>query len=102
NGLFEVPDTHLRPTLARVRFRVDGAIDAAAELVSLPTLRQAAGMQIDPATSRGTFTAPVTLGLPLRPDELPTGSVPYPVGADAANLAVERLVRGHKLAAQTV
>ena len=39
NGIFEVPDTHPKPSPARARFRAEGAADAAAELLSLERLK---------------------------------------------------------------
>ena len=39
NGVFEVPDTHPKPSPARTRFRAEGSADAAAELLSLERLR---------------------------------------------------------------
>lgn len=100
NGVFEVADMQPQPPLSRTRFRVDGTVDAAAELASLGPLRQAAAIQIDPATSRGSFSAQVTLGMPVGL-ELPRGTVTYTVDADISNLAVERLVRGQKLEANS-
>jgi len=98
NGVFEVPDTQPEMPMSRTRVRVEGSIDAVAELASLGPLRQAATVQLDPASSRGTFTAQVALSMPLN-NELPKGSVAYSVEADVSNLSVERLVRGQKLEA---
>ncbi|HXW24581.1 MAG TPA: hypothetical protein VEK73_07540 [Xanthobacteraceae bacterium] len=100
NGAFEVADTHPNPPYSRTHFRVDGAVDAAAELVSAGPLRSGATIQLDPATSRGTFVAQVTLGMPVGLELV--GTVAYGVEADVANLAVERMVRGQKLEANTV
>ena len=38
---------------SRVRFRIDGSVAAAAELLSRERLRDYAGSPIDPGTSRG-------------------------------------------------
>jgi hypothetical protein len=103
NGVFEIADMQPKPPYSRTRFRVDGSVDAAAELVSSGPLSSGATIQVDPATSRGAFVAQVSLGLPigLELSEL-RGRIAYAVEADVTNLAVERLVRGQKLEANTV
>jgi AsmA-like C-terminal region/Protein of unknown function len=103
NGVFEVGDMQPKPPYSRTSFRVDGTVDAAAELVSSGPLRSGAPIQIDPSTSRGTFAARVSLGMPVGLDlaEL-QGAIAYTVEADVTNLAVDRLVRGQKLEANSV
>ena len=103
NGVFEIADMQPKPPYSRTRFRVDGSVDAAAELVSSGPLSSGATIQVDPATSRGSFVAQVSLGLPvgLELSEL-QGKIAYSVEADVTNLSVERLVRGQKLEANTV
>jgi hypothetical protein len=100
NGVFEVADMQPNPPYSRTRFRVDGTVDAAAELVSAGPLRNAATIQLDPATSRGSFIAQVTLGMPVGLELV--GTVAYGVEADVSNLAVEHMVRGQKLEANAV
>jgi hypothetical protein len=98
NGVFEVPDTFPKAPPAKARFRLDGSVPAAAELLGLERLREHSGMPLDPATSRGTLTAQVTLGLPLKADLAPGSSV-YSVAMDVTNFAGERVVMGHKIEA---
>ncbi len=98
SGVFEVPDTHPKAPPARARFRIDGSVASAAELLAMERLREFAGVPLDPAASRGTLTALVTLGLPLRPD-LPRGSTNYTITADITNLVAERMLAGHKVEA---
>ena len=58
SGLFEVPDTAPRQPPARVHFKLDGPVPAAAELLTMDRLRDAAaGAPFDPATTRGNMTA---------------------------------------------
>jgi hypothetical protein len=83
NGVFEVPDTFPKAPPAKVRFRLDGSVPAAAEFLSLERLREYAGAPVEPATSRGTLTAQVTLALPLKED-LALGSSPYTINMDVA------------------
>ncbi|MBV8753204.1 MAG: hypothetical protein JO328_10145 [Hyphomicrobiales bacterium] len=103
NGVFEIADMQPKPPYSRTRFRVDGSVDGAAELVSAGPLRSGAPIQVDPATSRGSFVAQVSLGMPLGL-ELPElhGQIAYAVEADVTNLSIERLVRGQKLEANSV
>ena len=85
NGVFEVPDTFPKAPPAKARFRLDGSVPAAAELLSLERLRDHSGLPLDPATSRGTLTAQVTLGMPLKADLAPGSSI-YTVAMDVTQL----------------
>src|SRR5690242_3830825 len=97
SGLFEVPDTAPRQPPARVHFKLDGPVPAAAELLSTERLRDAAsGAPFDPATTRGNMTALVALAMPLKPD-LPPGSTNYAITVDALNFSAERMIMGQKV-----
>jgi hypothetical protein len=97
-GVFEVPDTNVSPPPARVRFRMDGSVPAAAELLAMERLRGISGAPVDPAASRGMLSAQVALQLPLRRD-LPPGSSEYAIDIDLANFAADRMVMGHRVEA---
>jgi hypothetical protein len=101
NGIFEVPDTVPKAPLARARFRVDGSVSAAAELLASERLRDFSGAPFDPASSRGSLTAQVALALPLVRD-LPKGSTDYSINVDLANFAADRMVMGQRVEAQTL
>jgi Protein of unknown function len=98
NGVFEVPDTFPKAPPAKARFRLDGSVPAAAELLGMERLRDYSGTPIDPATSRGTLTAQVTLALPLKEDLAPGSSI-YTINLDIANFAAERMVMSQKVEA---
>ena len=98
NGVFEVPDTFPKAPPAKARFRLDGSVPAAAELLAMERLREYSGAPIEAATSRGTLTAQVTLALPLKEDLAP-GSSLYTINLDVANFAAERMIMGHKVEA---
>jgi hypothetical protein len=98
NGVFEVPDTFPKAPPAKARFRLDGSVQAGAELLATERLRDFSGTPLDPATSRGTLTAQVTLGLPLKED-LAEGSTSYTIQMDVVNFAAERMVMGQKVEA---
>ena len=95
-GLFEVPDTAPQAPPARVHFKLEGSVPAAAELLSMDRLREVANTPFDPATSHGTMTAQVSLSMPLKPD-LPPGSTDYSVAVDAANFSADHLIMGQRL-----
>jgi hypothetical protein len=71
------------------------------ELLASDRLREFSGTPMEPATSRGTLSAQVTLGMPLRPD-LPPGTTQYAINMDVANFAAERLVMGQKVEANNL
>ena len=97
SGLFEVPDTAPRQPPARVHFKLDGPVPAAAELLSTDRLRDAAsGAPFDPATTRGNMTALVALAMPLKQD-LPPGSTNYAITVDALNFSADRMIMGQKV-----
>jgi hypothetical protein len=95
NGTFEIADTSVKPSTARVKMRVDGGVDAATELMGMEPLSSAATVPVDPATLRGTFAAQVNLSWPLMP-EPPKGAFNYQVDAEIANFSADKLVRGLK------
>jgi len=98
NGVFEVPDTHPKPSPARTRFRVEGTADAAAELLAMDRLRDASNVALDPATTKGTFVAQVALDYALT-GTLTKDNLNYVIDADIANFSAEKWVRGQKVEA---
>jgi hypothetical protein len=101
SGVFEVPNTHIKQPPARISFKMDGSIPAAAEMLALDRLREFSGAPFDPATTKGTVAAQVQLGLPLRLD-LPPGSTDYNIAVDLTNFSAEKMLFGHKVEAQVL
>src|SRR4051812_37782248 len=101
NGIFEVPDTHPKPSPARTRFRAEGTADAAAELLSLERLRDASNVALDPATTKGNFVAQVALDYTLI-GALTKDNVNYTIDADLTNFVAEKWVRGQKVEAASL
>src|SRR5258706_15193212 len=64
-------------------------------------LRDAAGVPIDPATSRGNVLATVNLALPLA-GEVKSSTLSYSVAADIVNFSADRFVMSQKVEAQTL
>lgn len=100
-GLFEVPDTAPHEPPARVRFKLDGTVMAAAELLAMDRLREVSTTPFDPANSRGTMSAQVSLAMPLKSD-LPPGATNYSIAVDATNFAADNMIMGQRLEAATL
>ena len=100
NGVFEVPDTFRKAPPAKARFRLDGSVPAAAELLGIERLRDYSGAPLDPATSRGTLTAQVTLGYAAQAGSRRRVDPTYTINMDVANFAAERMVMGQKVEAR--
>ncbi len=101
NGVFEIPDTQIKPPQSRVRLRIDGSVPAVAELLSFDRLRDASGTPLDPGSSRGNVSAQVSLAMPIDPN-LPKGVVKYSVVADVANFAVDKFMMAQKIEASSL
>jgi hypothetical protein len=99
--VFEVPDMAPKPSPARVKFRVEGPVPAAAEILASDRLSDVAGTLIDPNSSKGTISAMVSLGLPIKRD-LTKADTTYAITADLSGFAADRLVMNQKLEANTM
>jgi hypothetical protein len=79
--VFEVPDMAPKPSPARIKFRIDGPVPAAAEMLASDRLSDLSGTPIDPNSSKGTVSALITLGLPVK-GALTKADTTYAVTAD--------------------
>jgi hypothetical protein len=98
---FEVPDMAPKPSPSRTRFRVDGAVPAAAEMLSNDRLSDLSSTPVDPNTSKGTFSANIQLGMPVK-GELTKADTTYAVTADLNGFAADKLVMNQKLEANNL
>jgi hypothetical protein len=98
---FEVPDMAPKPSPARVKFRVDCPVPAAAEILASDRLSDVSGTVIDPNASKGTVAATIMLGLPVK-DSLTKADTTYSVSADLGGVAVDKLVMNQKLEANAL
>jgi len=98
NAVFEVPDTHPKPSPARTRFHADGGADAAAELLAIDRLKDAANVSLDPATTKGNFSAQIALDYTLT-GQLTRENLDYQIDADLTNFVAEKWVRGQRVEA---
>jgi hypothetical protein len=99
--VFEVPDMAPKPAPAKVRFRVDAPVPAAAEILSIDRLSEFTGSLIDPATSAGKVSAQINLGLPIK-RELTKADTTYAIAADLTAFSADKLVMGQKLEANAL
>ena len=99
--VFEVPDMAPKQAPARVRFRIEGPVPAAAEILASDRLSEFSGTLVDPNTSQGKVAAQVTLGLPMK-RELTKADTTYTVTADLGGFSADRLVMNQKLEANTL
>lgn len=99
--VFEVPDMAPKPSPAKIRFRVDGQVSAAAEILASDRLSEFSGMPIDPNGSKGTVSAMVNMGLPVQ-NEITSADTTYGITADLNGFAADKLAMGQKLEANTL
>src|SRR6185437_13407141 len=90
-----------KPSPAKVRFKIDGPVPAAAEILASDRLSEFSGTLIDPNSSKGTVSALVTLGLPIK-KELTKADTTYSITADLGGFAADKLVMNQKLEANTL
>ncbi len=100
-GLFEVPDTHLKPAPARASFRIDGGMPAAAALLASEGLRDSVGITLDPASTRGTVSAQVAVKLAIA-KPMPEDASSYVISADLINFAADKMLLGQRVEASTL
>lgn len=99
--VFEVPDMAPKPAPARVKFKLDGPVAAAAEILASNRLSEFNNTPIDPNSSKGMLTAQVALGLPIK-RELTKADTTYSITADVNGFSADRLVMNQKLEATTM
>ena len=101
DAAFEVSDTFPKPVQAKVKFRIDGPVPAAAEILSSDKLSDLAVTLIDPNASKGTVSAVVNLALPIK-HEIARAEVNYTVTADLGGFAADRLMMNQKVEANAL
>jgi hypothetical protein len=99
--VFDVPDMAPKPSPAKIKFRIDGPVPAAAEILASDRLSDFSGTLVDPNSSKGTVSAMITLGLPVK-GSLTKADTIYAVSADLNGFAADRLVMNQKLEANAL
>jgi hypothetical protein len=99
---FEVADLAPKPPPAKIRFRVDCPVPAAAEILASDRLSDVSGTTfVDPNASKGTVSATINLGLPVK-GVLTKEDTTYAVTADLGAVAIDKLVMNQKLEANAL
>jgi len=98
---FEVPDMAPKPSPSKVKFRIDGSVPAAAEILASDRLSEFSGVLVDPNSSKGNVSAVVTLAVPVT-GGLTKADTVYTVTADLGWFSAEKLVMNQKLEANTL
>ena len=101
SGIFTVPDTQVKPSSAKVTFRIDGTTAAVAALLATDALRDNVGIVLDPATIRGTVAAQATIDM-LIGRKVPKNSWTYTIAADLTNFAADKVLMGQKIEASSL
>lgn len=99
--LFQVPDLVPKPAPASVRFRIDGPVPAAAEILQSDRLKDVSGNMIDPGTSKGNVAAVITLNMPLK-TALTREDTKYSVNVDLGAVSIDKLAMNQKLEANAL
>ncbi|WP_291855322.1 DUF3971 domain-containing protein [Bradyrhizobium sp.] len=99
--VFEVPDMAPKPSPSRVKFRIDAAVPAAAEILASDRINDLSGTLIDPNASKGTVAAIITLNVPVK-GSLTKADTIYTVTADLSGFSADKLVMNQKLEASTL
>ncbi|MDE2379369.1 DUF3971 domain-containing protein [Bradyrhizobium sp.] len=99
--VFEVPDMAPKPSPSRSRFRAEGSVPAAAEILASDRLSDLSATLVDPNASKGTFSANVSLGMPVK-GELTKADTTYTATVELNGFAADKLVMNQKLEANTL
>lgn len=98
---FEVPDMAPKPSPSKVKFRVDGSVPAAAEILASDRISDLSGTLIDPNASKGTVAATITLAMPVT-GSMTKADTTYTVIGDLNGFAADKLVMNQKLEANAL
>ena len=98
---FEVPDMAPKPSPSRTRFRIDGEVAAGAEVLASDRLSDLGAVMLDPASTKGSFSATVNLAMPVK-GELTKADTSYSVSADLSGFSAEKLVMNQKFEANSL
>ena len=99
--VFEVPDMAPKPSPAKIKFRIDGSVPAVAEILASDRLSEFSGTLVDPNSSKGTVSAVVNLGLPVK-GSLSKADTTFAIAADLTGFSADRLVMNQKLEANSL
>ncbi len=93
---FDVADMVPKPIPAKVRFRIEGPVPAAAEILASDRLNEFTGSTIDPNSSKGNVSAVVTMAMPLK-NALTKADTTYSMNVDLGAFSADKLVMNQKI-----
>ena len=93
---FDVADMVPKPIPAKVKFRIEGPVPAAAEILASDRLNEFTGSTIDPNSSKGNVSAVVTMAMPLK-NALTKADTTYSVNVDLGAFSADKLVMNQKI-----
>ena len=94
--VFEVPDMAPKPIPAKVRFRIEGPVPAAAEILASDRLSEFTGSTIDPNASTGKVSAIINMAMPLK-NALTKADTTYSINVDLGGFSADKLVMNQKV-----
>lgn len=98
---FEVPDLVPKDPPTNIRFRLEGPVPAAAEVLQSGRLTDVNSTPIDPNSAKGTVAANVTMTIPLK-NELTKEDTQYSASVDLGGLAIDKLAMNQKFEASAL
>ena len=101
DAVFEIADMAPKPVQAKVRFRIDGPVPAAAEILASDKLSDFSATLVDPNASKGTASAVVNLALPIK-REIARSETSYTVTADLGGFSADKLMMNQKVEANSL
>ena len=100
-GSFSVPESELKPTPAAINLRMNGPLDAVADLFERDALKPYAQLPIDNTTVKGQIEGRVLIDLKLG-ENVPPEDTNVRASATLTNFSVEKLVGKERLEAATL
>jgi hypothetical protein len=94
-GTFEIADTSKRPAMSQSRLRIEGPLDAVAEMLSLEALKDSSSLPLDAATTKGNVVAQMALAIPML-KVVTRNDVGYGVEAEITGFTAEKFFRNLK------
>ncbi|OQW54120.1 MAG: hypothetical protein A4S14_01385 [Proteobacteria bacterium SG_bin9] len=94
--VFDVPDMVPKPIPAKVKFRIEGPVPAAAEILASDRLSEFTGSTIDPNSSTGKVSAIVNMGMPLK-NALTKADTTYSINVDLGGFSADKMVMNQKI-----
>lgn len=100
-GRFSVADNALRPTPAVLDLKVQGSVEAVADVLAIPAIKSHASIPVDPGAIRGQIDGNLRLNFDVG-DNPRDEATTFTIDATASNLTIERLIGKERLEGATL